>query len=134
MESQRYDELAGLEQVYLEDSYVLTIEEGPSDLKFLLDLVLKEDHPEYVSPEAGDQYCYRRAWLVFPNVQRVCWLENTMQPYSDATGSVDYGNIDVLLAQKGHYHVEGDWGTVEVVSSSPRIKLIEGVEASGRSA
>ena len=129
MRQQEYWQLSGLEHVYLEDSYVLDVREERSSLEFLLELVLTEDHPDYTSPEPGEQYCYRKAQLVFPNVQDVRWLEKTATPYRDATGSIDYGNIDALTAEQGHYRIEGDWGVVEVESSAPTLKLVEGVEA-----
>lgn len=133
MKQHSYDQLPELEHVYLEDSYVLDIKEKPLSLEFLLELVLTENHPDFSPPEPDEQYCYRRAWLVFPGLQGVRWLNKTMKPYTDATGSTDYGNIDVLIAENGKYRIEGDWGIVEVESSAPTLKLIEGIEADGRS-
>ncbi len=60
----RYDELACLTEVYLEDSYVLAIKEGGSTLVFAMDLVL-ESHPLYKKPREGERYCYRKANILF---------------------------------------------------------------------
>ncbi len=139
MKQQSYYQIPGLEHVYLEDSYVLNVyvlnvKERPSSLEFLLELVLTEKHPHYVPPGPDEQYCYSRARLIFPEVETVRWLSQTIRPYSDATGDVDYGNIDELVAENGHYRIAGDWGAVEVASSVPTLKLIKGIETGKGSA
>jgi hypothetical protein len=126
-----YHQLPGLQSVYLEDSYVTEIVETPDRLAFDLDAVLTEDHPLYQAPAPGEQYCYRPAQLIFPNVRRVSWLEHHLRPSTDAAGEVDYGNIDVFYKDDDTYHLEGDWGTVEVVSDPPVLVVREG--AQGRS-
>lgn len=133
MNRQSYHELPGFEQVYLEDSYVLAVMEHPACLEFSLDLVLTEQHPAYAPPGPEEQYCYRRARLLFPEATNIRWLRQNLRPYQDATGTCDYGNIDELVAVNGHYRITGDWGVVEVVSASPALEILEGIGVSGES-
>src|SRR5882672_6810127 len=119
MERVPYYQLRGLEHVYLEDSYVLDIQISPSCIEFSLLLVLTEQHPLYSPPPPDEQYCYRKAVLRFPNVERVEWLEKSLRPYTDATGTVDYGNIDEFLMEGEHYYISGDWGKLKIKSSPP---------------
>ncbi|WP_153520424.1 hypothetical protein [Pseudomonas aeruginosa] len=57
-----YDETC-FANIYLEDSYVLAIEESVSTLSFAMELVLLESHPLYVKPAAGEAYCYWNAFI-----------------------------------------------------------------------
>ena len=118
-----YDQLPGFEHVYLEDSYVTGIEEQPDRLRFTLEVVLTVGHPLYRPPAPDEQYCYRPGALEFPALRRVTWTARHLRPFRDASGSVDYGNVDVFTARDGVYHLEGDWGSVEVVSGPPRLDL-----------
>jgi hypothetical protein len=123
MERIPYYQLEGLEHVYLEDSYVLDIKTDPASVEFLLCVVLTEHHPLYRFPSPAEQYCYRRGLLRFPNVERVEWLEKSMMPSTDATGAVDYGNIDEFYLADGDYYLSGDWGRLEIKSSPPSLEV-----------
>lgn len=118
-----YYQLQGLEHVYLEDSYVLDIQTNRSSVEFSLSVVLTDQHPLYKSPLPGEQYCYRNGLLSFPNVGRVKWIEKSMMPSTDATGEVDYGNIDEFFRTDGHYYLSGDWGRLEIESSPPSLEI-----------
>ena len=48
---------------------------------------------------------------------KVSWLARSQAWFRDASGEQDFGNIDVFTAELGHYHLEGDWGTVDFESS-----------------
>ncbi|HZR49665.1 MAG TPA: hypothetical protein VFB06_09120 [Streptosporangiaceae bacterium] len=113
-----YSELPALQSVYLEDSFVLAIEESPDELVFELDAVLMATHPSYAPPRPGEQYCFRRARLVF-KPDNVSWLARSQTRFRDASGEEDLGNIDVFTTDHHRYHLEGDWGTVDVTSSVP---------------
>lgn len=123
MERIPYYQLEGLENVYLEDSYVLDIRTDPTSVEFSLCVVLTERHPLYRSPLPGEQYCYRRGLLRFRNVERIEWLEKSMMPSTDATGAVDYGNIDEFYLTDRHYYLSGDWGRLEIKSSPPSLEV-----------
>ncbi|MFI5719826.1 hypothetical protein [Nocardia sp. NPDC051750] len=116
-----YTKFDSLKGVYLEDSYVLEISESPGKLEFRLYAVLTPDSPLYKPPKPDAQYCYARGKLEFENVSRIVWDERSFQQYRDATGEVDYGNIDSLITYEGSYRVEGDWGSVRIWSAYPPV-------------
>jgi hypothetical protein len=116
-----YWELPGLENVYLEDSFVGDIEESADRIAFELDLVLRESHPLYHTPKEGEQYCYRDAALVFDRPSEVTWYDRSMKVSSDAAGEPDLGNIDLLTYSGDRYRLSGDWGSIELSSEKPRI-------------
>jgi hypothetical protein len=114
-----YPELPGLEALYLEDSYVLGVRESPSEVRFELEAVLTEDHPSWSPPRPNEQYAYRRVDLVFPNPGQIEWVEKAMTPFQDATGEIDYGNIDSFEWQTDLYDLHGDWGHIRIESDTP---------------
>ncbi len=107
----------------MEDSYVLGLEESRDRLQFDLEVVLTENHPQYARPKPNEQYCYRRARLVFSRVRKVDWEEREFRPSVDADGEVDYGNIDIFYAEGDTYHLDRDWGTVRIVSDAPELTV-----------
>lgn len=121
-----YEELPGLDVVYLEDSFVLAIREGPHELMFELDAVLTPRSPAYAPPPEDEQYCYRRAKLIFRGAD-ITWLARSEARYTDASGREDLGNIDVFTAQGQRYYLEGDWGSVQIETNErPRFELSSG--------
>lgn len=114
-----YSELAGLESLYLEDSYVLGINAGPSNVRFELEAVVTENHPEWSPPKSGEQYAYLRADLVFPNPRRIDWVERSMKPVADANGEIDYGNIDSFTWHADCFDLRGEWGHLRIESDAP---------------
>jgi hypothetical protein len=113
-----YHHLPGFEHVYLEDTYVLDIVEEPTQLVFTLEVVLTEGHPLYQGPSIEAQYCYREALLKFSDIKKIIWTSRHFQAFTDASGSVDYGNIDIFYKSGFTYHLEGDWGSVNIESSA----------------
>ncbi|WP_072804102.1 hypothetical protein [Rhodococcoides yunnanense] len=113
-----YSHIKGLADIYLEDSFVLSISEAPNEIAFALDAVLTPANPQYQPPKPDEQYCYARGTLIFEDVTAVKWVTRSEQQYTDVTGDVDLGNIDSLNFEPGLYSVEGDWGSVEI--RSPR--------------
>jgi hypothetical protein len=115
-------ELPGFDQVYFEDSFVNGLIEAGDELSFLLDLVLREGHPRYSPPKAGEQYCYRQVKLMVAQPTLVRWERRDFRPTTDAAGEVDYGNIDAMQElNDGSYRLEGDWGIVVIASAPPPI-------------
>jgi len=108
--------------VYLEDSFVLEIDETDDELSFILEVVLTENHPLYTPPNSDKQYCYKKGEIVFQELQSVKWINRNTRPFIDANGSEDYGNIDFFTLSPEGYHLSGDWGEI-VVKSSP-VKFI----------
>jgi hypothetical protein len=119
-----YKSFRGLAGVFLEDSYVLGISESSEQIVFHLDAVLTSEHPAYHSPRPGEQYCYEKGSLVFPDVTRVEWFRrNGSSRYTDASGEEDLGNIDTLTVDGGAVVAEGDWGAVRISGEQPRFEL-----------
>lgn len=120
-----YPKFPGLAGVYLEDSYVLAIDEAPQQLSFTLLAVLTPEHPAYHAPPPGEHYCYANGKLAFTNASRIEWLRRSSRRYVDAAGDEDLGNIDVLTRSDGAYFVEGDWGEVRIHGADEPLFAIE---------
>lgn len=118
-----YVQFPGLAGVYLEDSYVLSISEAAGQLTFELDAVLTPDSPVYQAPRPGEQYCYAKGKLIFPNVVSIEWVTRSERRFTDASGEQDLGNVDVLAVDGQAFIVEGDWGKVRVVSDPPQFAV-----------
>lgn len=108
MERLNYWQFPGFENIYLEDSYVLSIN-AKTSIQILLEAVLTENHSLYTQPLPGEQYCYRRMIVNFPHPQTI----------ADPDGSVDYGNIDEFFRADGKYYLRGEWGELTIVSDPP---------------
>lgn len=63
-----YSSIPELADVYLEDSWVLSISAQPGLLVLVIDV---ERHPAYRTPAADEQYCYRRGILRFDRLVAV---------------------------------------------------------------
>jgi hypothetical protein len=96
-----YYEIPLLSNFYLEDSYVLAIDEGVNSLVFELEAVLTEKHSKYEKPRDGEQYCYRRVSLRFLKIDSLEWLDRKLLVFSDSSGESDYGNIDSFTGGDG---------------------------------
>ena len=107
-----YSEILSLSNFYLEDSYVLSIDELARSLIFELEAVLTKNHPQYEEPKNGEQYCYRKVLLRFFSADSIEWLDSSFIGFIDSTGDLDYGNIDSFVSDDGAYILSGDWGRV----------------------
>ncbi|WP_447793691.1 hypothetical protein [Pseudomonas farris] len=107
-----YYEILSLSNFYLEDSYVLSIDEVAGALIFELEAVLTKSHPQYEEPKKGERYCYRKVSLRFFSVDSIEWLDRRFIGFEDSTGELDYGNIDSFVGGEGSYILSGDWGRV----------------------
>ena len=118
-----YIEMAPLSELLLEESFVLGITAIPGEVRFELDLVLTPGHPDYVPLKPAEQYCFRRGFLVFKGVTRLLWSHLGNPPAIDASGEVDYGQIDSFEWDDSGSLLEGSWGRMEIVSSSVEVDL-----------
>lgn len=113
-----YHAIPGLEHIYLEDSFIVAIDQADG-LRFKLEAVITEEHPYYRDPKPGQQYCFR--WLT------ISWLASASidfqpsgrQPAVDATGSIDYDNIDRFEWADSRFEMEGNFGRVTVEGRPP---------------
>lgn len=108
-------------EIYLEDSYVLGVNENTNSIEFLMDLVLRENHPMYNPPKTNEQYCFKKGKIIFPKIKNVTWKEKLFMPSKDADGEIDYGNIDSFVFENGKYNLTGGWGEVLIESETPKI-------------
>lgn len=113
-----------LDRAHLGDSWVLDITVCPNEVVFELDLVLLPGHPAYQPPSPGEQYCYRSAALRFPGLREVTWRLGEQEPAADASGEVDYGNIDTLRTDGEVYELDGDWGAMRLIADPPVVDLL----------
>ncbi|WP_235892483.1 hypothetical protein [Mycolicibacterium hodleri] len=81
-------------------------------MTFKLDAVLTPENQAYA---AGN--------LVFGDVTRLEWIKKSHNQFTDATGEVDLGNIDILRIDADAFVAEGDWGEVRIIGSQPRFEL-----------
>ncbi len=111
-----HEAIKALEDVYLEDSYVLGIVEANDKLVFNLSAVLTENHWQYQKPKPGERYCYSTGSLCFSNIATIEWNRKTFEAARsvDPDGSVDFGEIDSFLVCEDQYYLEGSWGRVQI--------------------
>lgn len=117
----KYYEWGDFKHIYLEDSFVLNIEESEIQISFTVEMVLTENHPLYTPPSSRDKYCYKTGKIIFRRLESVSWISKNMQQFIDADETVDYGNIDLFELNPDGYHILGDWG--EVIIEAPSLKL-----------
>lgn len=116
-----YEELPGFEHLYLEDSFVLGIDELPNEIRFRVEAVLTKGHPQSTEPRPNEVNSYRQLTITFPGTREIWWEERSMKPIRGPDGEVDYGNIDVFRWEGEHYEVVGEWGHVHIESEPPRV-------------
>lgn len=116
--SYAYEELPGLEHVYLEDSWVLGVTATYREVVFVVEFVLTEGHEFYGPARPGEQYCYRKGELRFSEITDLRWADQTSPPTIDASGEIDYDNIDSLNVETGRYVLRGGFGQIMVKTES----------------
>lgn len=127
-----YPEFSDLAEVYLEDSYVLSILEGGTTIAFELEVVLTERHPRYHTPVGDEQYCYAHALLVIDDATDIVWLQRNDVHNVDPDGTVDLGNIYSLRYLHHRYEVTGEWGEVSVNSKTDPRLVFEAIDQESR--
>jgi hypothetical protein len=119
-----YTDFPDLANVYLEDSFVLGVEETPTSLSFRLEAVLTRSHPHYHQPQPDEAHCYADAVLTIADATKIEWVARSSQTSRDVTGEEDLGNIDSLQRHDDRYEISGDWGHVRIYSTTaPQLTL-----------
>jgi hypothetical protein len=124
-EVMEYYELAGFEEFYLEDSYVLDLSIGLAETRIRLEVVLRENHPDYAPPREGEQYCYRQAEIRFLGYTQVTLSNIQDISTTDLDGETDFGNIDIFRRSGEEYFLSGDWGDLSIRDGEVGISLVE---------
>lgn len=119
-EIDNYYNWVAFKYIYLEDSFVLKVEETAQSVAFIVDAVLNEEHPLYSLPKNGEVYCYHKATIIFPNPVLVTWGNRSIIP-EEITDENDLGNIDIFYKNDNGYYLEGDWGDVWIKSDTVKI-------------
>jgi hypothetical protein len=115
-----------LAEVYLEDSWVLEVDERGGSLVFDLEVVLTERHAFYGPPQPGELHCYRRGQLIVRSPLPISLRRSGNPPATDATGGQDYGNIDTVRPvdhEPSTWELTGDWGEASVVLPEVELNL-----------
>jgi hypothetical protein len=110
----------------LTESYVLGWAVTPEGLRFDLDIALAPSHPDYTPPPTRERDCYRRGTLLFPAAHSIRGLAETSQVVGaiDLSGERDYGTFDHLEANGGTFRLEGEFGTVTLLSDRPVVTFL----------
>ncbi|KAB1158763.1 hypothetical protein F6X68_10275 [Micromonospora sp. AMSO12t] len=120
-----HEVFAGLANVVLEASWVLSVDASLTQLTFALDLALTPAHPDYSRPERGEARCYRNGMLVLESDMAVILRRSSLLPAIDAVGDTDYGHIDTFCPttrlRGGAWELSGDWG--EAIVRQPRVPV-----------
>jgi len=114
----KYYNLKGFENLYLEDSFVLSISETKDTITFILDLVLNEEHPFYSEPNDNEKYCYKKGRIIFSNCQSIEWINKHLKKFIDKNKETDLGNIDSFTKNQNKITLIGDWGEVEIITDN----------------
>jgi hypothetical protein len=119
-----YTELAGLADIVLEESYVLSVRAQPGELTLDVDFVLACEHQAYSPPPPSEVECFRRGSLRFAAVERIVWNDQGSPPAIDASGERDFGHIDSFEWEDDEYLLSGDWGRIEVKARGVKVVLV----------
>jgi hypothetical protein len=123
-----YTDIAGLEAIVLEESYVLGVCAGPGTVALRVDFVLTAQHPDYAPPLPDETECFRRGRILFEGVRRLQWEGQGAPPATDATGEADYGHVDSFEWDEDTYRLGGDFGKLTVSASTVRVAIDGGLE------
>jgi hypothetical protein len=112
-----YYELPDLENIYLEDSYLLNIRIRDGNIELIVEAVLLENHPLYSPPLPGEQYCYRNITISFPRpkVYNLVTKEPIVRSIPRNEIINDFGNIDEFYRTNNLYYLKGEWGELTIV-------------------
>lgn len=118
-----HEEFGDLAAVFLEDSWVLEVAPSVHAVSLQLETVLTPDHSRYEAPLAGNQHCYRNAWLTVRSAEPLDIHLSGAPAAVDATGEPDLGNIDRFVFDESAqaWELEGDWGRVR--ARDPKVTL-----------
>jgi hypothetical protein len=107
----QWTEMGCFRGIDLNDSFVLSWAHGERDLSFVLEASIWPESEYYQTPKAGEYTCYRPAVLRFTNCKRISGLleMEEARASTDASGEIDYGNIDTLKRTKSGFQLAGDF-------------------------
>ena len=89
-----------------------------------MDFALAPDHPDYLPPGDESQECYKRGLIRITNFSKAIWNASGLSPSTDATGELDFGNLDTFSYDGRSWFLAGDWGTIILEGGILSIKLL----------
>jgi hypothetical protein len=116
-------DISGLDEIVLEESYVLGIEVMPGRMLLRVDFVLTVGHALYRPPASPALECTRRGEIFFHGVTSLDWSGQGAVPARDRTGELDYGHIDSFEWKPRYYQLEGDWGFMRVHCGEVEVRV-----------
>lgn len=121
-----WTKLREFKAVDLASSYVLSWQMSGHVLIIDLDLCLTAEHPFYVAPRRLRQDCIQPALLEFPHCRRLSGADAPARSGDPAeiAREMGLGKIHGLqLIDDGQYEMSGDFGTVQIQSERPILRL-----------
>lgn len=118
----RYEEWPALENVLLEESWVLEVAASRRQIAFRIEAVLLPGHEGFEHPKPDQMYCYRTGWLSIVSENMSVELSGA-PPAVDAIGQMDLGHIDLFEEVDGGWMLQGDWGTVRAATLRVELEL-----------
>jgi len=117
------DQLAALDHLYLEDSYLLGMMADGGQLRFRILFALTGDHPSYRPPLPQEQHCYSRGDIIADGVTILSQRSGT-RPHiiSDPDGTFDFGSVE-FRGMDGGYFFASEWLELEFKAVSVRVEL-----------
>ena len=120
-----YNSIECLQNIYLEDSFVRSLQYDGESIIFALEMVLNKDHELYFEPKPNELYCYVEAKLYFSQLRKVDWKKLSLQGNIDANSEVDFGNIDTFHFANDCFRLSGDWGMVEFEADQLKLDIVK---------
>jgi len=120
-----WTEISLFKGIDLNDSFVLGWSLEPGRLVFELEASIWPESDYYIAAKPNEYTCYRKATLEFVGINEVHGLLpiESVCFAQDPDGSIDYGNIDVLVKLESTYQVFGDFGEVEIIGGELRFAV-----------
>ena len=105
-----------MEGIDFQDSFVLDWSLDSDQLVFKIEASIWPKSKHYTKPQNSEYTCYKKASLQFLNFKSIIGLKDkeNIQQSTDASGSVDYGNIDSFTVTETGFSIAGDFGTVNI--------------------
>ena len=120
-----WTEISLFKGIDLNDSFVLGWSLEPGRLVFELEASIWPESDYYIAPKSDEYTCYRKATLEFVGINEVHGLLplESVCFAKEPDGSIDYGNIDVLVKLESTYQVFGDFAEVEIIGGELRFAV-----------
>lgn len=109
--------------LWLEESFHLEIRQTGDTISLGFEFYLTEDHPLWSEPKPDEWGCYKKGWLIFSSVTSFALNPTNNRPSSDATGEMDFGNVDTFKIAGNNYMIMTDWGTIDLVADAVKVEL-----------